>query len=159
MYKQPSPPDPVPILGGGVPLNMREVEELERMTKDFIKDMDTHAPVITSTPTGTYTKNRVVAVLFMLIRFLIKCTGNENEIVQWFSGPLKDAKLFWMENVTVYSYIELLLYSRLLSLQWVSVYCCGRSFLLICCCINCSPVKMSIFNIQFPPLLWGVYCN
>lgn len=32
---------------------MREVEELERMTKDFIKDMDTHAPVITSTPTGT----------------------------------------------------------------------------------------------------------
>lgn len=30
---------------------MREVEELERMTKDFIKDMDTHAPVITSPPT------------------------------------------------------------------------------------------------------------
>uniref|UniRef100_UPI0037E85D2A zyxin isoform X2 n=1 Tax=Semicossyphus pulcher TaxID=241346 RepID=UPI0037E85D2A len=47
----PSPPGPIPIPGGGVPLNMREVEELERMTKDFIKDMDTHAPVITSTPT------------------------------------------------------------------------------------------------------------
>eukprot|EP00066_Takifugu_rubripes_P014919 XP_011604185.1 PREDICTED: zyxin [Takifugu rubripes] len=47
----PSPPGPVPVPGGGVPLNMREVEELERMTKDFIKDMDTHAPVITSTPT------------------------------------------------------------------------------------------------------------
>ncbi|XP_070767724.1 zyxin isoform X1 [Enoplosus armatus] len=48
---QPSPPGPVAIPGGGVPLNMREVEELERMTKDFIKDMDTHAPVITSPPT------------------------------------------------------------------------------------------------------------
>uniref|UniRef100_G3P7U0 Zyxin n=1 Tax=Gasterosteus aculeatus TaxID=69293 RepID=G3P7U0_GASAC len=47
----PSPPGPVLIPGGGVPLNMREVEELERMTKDFIKDMDTHAPVITSAPT------------------------------------------------------------------------------------------------------------
>ncbi|KAK2844728.1 hypothetical protein Q5P01_011387 [Channa striata] len=47
----PSPPDPVPIPGGGVPLNMREVEELEKMTKDFIKNMDTHAPVITSHPT------------------------------------------------------------------------------------------------------------
>ncbi|KAK2910109.1 zyxin [Channa argus] len=47
----PSAPDPVPILGGGVPLNMREVEELEKMTKDFIKNMDTHAPVITSHPT------------------------------------------------------------------------------------------------------------
>ncbi|XP_044064884.1 zyxin isoform X2 [Siniperca chuatsi] len=47
----PSPPGPVAIPGGGVPLNMREVEELERMTKDFIKDMDTHAPVITSPPT------------------------------------------------------------------------------------------------------------
>ncbi|KAF3839226.1 hypothetical protein F7725_017943 [Dissostichus mawsoni] len=30
---------------------MREVEELERMTKDFIRDMDTNAPVITSPPT------------------------------------------------------------------------------------------------------------
>lgn len=30
---------------------MREVEELERMTNAFIKDMDTHAPVITSAPT------------------------------------------------------------------------------------------------------------
>ncbi|XP_071372489.1 zyxin isoform X2 [Centroberyx affinis] len=47
----PSPPGPVAIPGGGVPLSMREVEELERMTKDFIKDMDTHAPVITSPPT------------------------------------------------------------------------------------------------------------
>lgn len=37
---------------GGVPLSMREVEELERMTKDFIKDMDNRAPVITSAPTG-----------------------------------------------------------------------------------------------------------
>ncbi|KAK5861765.1 hypothetical protein PBY51_017218 [Eleginops maclovinus] len=46
-----SPPGPVAIPGGGVPLNMREVEELERMTKDFIRDMDTHAPVITSPPT------------------------------------------------------------------------------------------------------------
>ncbi|KAM7421035.1 hypothetical protein PAMA_015293 [Pampus argenteus] len=46
-----SPPAPVSIPGGGVPLNMREVEELERMTKDFIKDMDTHAPVISSPPT------------------------------------------------------------------------------------------------------------
>lgn len=55
VFKQPSPPGPVAIPGGGVPLNMREVEELERMTKDFIKDMDTHAPVITSPPTGTYT--------------------------------------------------------------------------------------------------------
>lgn len=52
--EQPSPPGPVAIPGGGVPLNMREVEELERMTKDFIKDMDTHAPVITSHPTGTH---------------------------------------------------------------------------------------------------------
>lgn len=56
VYKQPSPPGPVSIPGGGVPLNMREVEELERMTKDFIKDMDTHAPVITSPPTGTHTQ-------------------------------------------------------------------------------------------------------
>ncbi|KAM3872864.1 uncharacterized protein ACN63O_001847 [Diretmus argenteus] len=47
----PSPPGPVSVPGGGVPLSMREVEELERMTKDFIKDMDTHAPVITSPPT------------------------------------------------------------------------------------------------------------
>ncbi|XP_028833999.1 zyxin [Denticeps clupeoides] len=36
---------------GGVPLTMREVEELEKMTNDFIRDMDTHAPVITSAPT------------------------------------------------------------------------------------------------------------
>ncbi|XP_063055350.1 zyxin isoform X2 [Engraulis encrasicolus] len=36
---------------GGTPLTMREVEELERLTHDFIKDMDTHAPVITSPPT------------------------------------------------------------------------------------------------------------
>ncbi|KAF5907714.1 zyxin-like, partial [Clarias magur] len=35
----------------GVPLSMREVEELERMTKDFIKDMDNRAPVICSAPT------------------------------------------------------------------------------------------------------------
>ncbi|KAI4811814.1 hypothetical protein KUCAC02_014686 [Chaenocephalus aceratus] len=46
-----SSPFAVAIPGGGVPLNMREVEELERMTKDFIRDMDTHAPVITSPPT------------------------------------------------------------------------------------------------------------
>ncbi|XP_056142747.1 zyxin [Lampris incognitus] len=46
-----SPPGPGAVPGGGVPLSMREVEELERMTKDFIKDMDTHAPVITSPPT------------------------------------------------------------------------------------------------------------
>ncbi|KAG5856292.1 hypothetical protein ANANG_G00006470 [Anguilla anguilla] len=43
---KPSAPGP-----GGVPLSMKEVEELERMTQDFIKDMDTHAPVITSPPT------------------------------------------------------------------------------------------------------------
>lgn len=42
-----------PRSGGGAPLNMREVEELERMTQDFIKNMDAHAPVITSPPTGT----------------------------------------------------------------------------------------------------------
>lgn len=39
----------------GVPLTMREVEELERMTNDFIKDMDNRAPVITSAPTGSLT--------------------------------------------------------------------------------------------------------
>ncbi|XP_064802345.1 zyxin-like isoform X1 [Oncorhynchus masou masou] len=48
---KPSPPGPVSVPGGGVPLSMREVEELERMTNAFIKDMDTHAPVITSAPT------------------------------------------------------------------------------------------------------------
>ncbi|XP_035018534.2 zyxin [Hippoglossus stenolepis] len=47
----PSPPGQVAIPGGGVPLNMREVEELERMTQDFIRNMDKHAPVITSAPT------------------------------------------------------------------------------------------------------------
>jgi len=52
---QPSSPGPVPIPGGGVPLNMRELEVLEKMTKDFIKDMDTHAPVITSSSSGTHT--------------------------------------------------------------------------------------------------------
>ncbi|XP_016414009.1 zyxin-like [Sinocyclocheilus rhinocerous] len=36
---------------GGAPLTMREVEELEKMTKDFIKDMDNHPPVITSPAT------------------------------------------------------------------------------------------------------------
>ncbi|KAI7807049.1 zyxin isoform X2 [Triplophysa rosa] len=36
---------------GGAPLTMREVEELEKMTKEFIKDMDTHPPVITSPAT------------------------------------------------------------------------------------------------------------
>lgn len=40
---------------GGAPLTMREVEELEKMTKDFIKDMDKHPPVITSPATGTQT--------------------------------------------------------------------------------------------------------
>lgn len=59
---QPSPPGPVPVPGGGVPLNMREVEELERMTKDFIKNMDAHAPVIASTPTGTCDTNSHVGV-------------------------------------------------------------------------------------------------
>uniref|UniRef100_A0A087Y4N2 Zyxin n=1 Tax=Poecilia formosa TaxID=48698 RepID=A0A087Y4N2_POEFO len=48
---QPSPPGPVSIPGGGVPLNMKEVEELERMTQDFIKNMDKQAPIITSPPT------------------------------------------------------------------------------------------------------------
>ncbi|XP_037532130.1 zyxin [Nematolebias whitei] len=47
----PSPPGPVPIPGGGAPLNMREVEELEQMTKDFIRNMDRQAPIITSPPT------------------------------------------------------------------------------------------------------------
>lgn len=47
-----SPPSSMPPRsGGGAPLNMREVEELERMTQDFIKNMDAHAPVITSPPT------------------------------------------------------------------------------------------------------------
>ncbi|XP_061770908.1 zyxin [Nerophis ophidion] len=41
----PSPPGPVLTSVGGVPLNMREVEELEKMTKDFIKNMDAHPPV------------------------------------------------------------------------------------------------------------------
>lgn len=50
-YTQPSP-GPVSIPGGGVPLNMKEVEELERMTQEFIRDMDKNAPVITSAPTG-----------------------------------------------------------------------------------------------------------
>uniref|UniRef100_A0A673HHS4 Zyxin n=1 Tax=Sinocyclocheilus rhinocerous TaxID=307959 RepID=A0A673HHS4_9TELE len=36
---------------GGAPLTMREVEELEKMTKDFIKDMDKHPPVIPSPAT------------------------------------------------------------------------------------------------------------
>ncbi|KAL7874318.1 hypothetical protein SRHO_G00052880 [Serrasalmus rhombeus] len=35
----------------GVPLSMREVEELEKLTKDFIKDMDKKGPVVTSAPT------------------------------------------------------------------------------------------------------------
>uniref|UniRef100_A0A3P8X193 Zyxin n=1 Tax=Cynoglossus semilaevis TaxID=244447 RepID=A0A3P8X193_CYNSE len=45
------PPGPVSIPGGGVPLNMKEVEELERMTQDFMKNMDKHPPLITSPPT------------------------------------------------------------------------------------------------------------
>lgn len=61
---QPSAPGPVPVPGGGVPLNMREVEELERMTKDFIKDMDTHAPVITSAPTGTRDLNALTLTVW-----------------------------------------------------------------------------------------------
>ncbi|TRY94304.1 hypothetical protein DNTS_030384 [Danionella cerebrum] len=36
---------------GGAPLTMREVEELEKMTKDFIKDMDKHPPVGSSSAT------------------------------------------------------------------------------------------------------------
>lgn len=64
VYKQPSPPGPISIPGGGVPLNMREVEELERMTKDFIKDMDTHAPVITSPPTGMHTQKSGVCTTY-----------------------------------------------------------------------------------------------
>lgn len=36
---------------GGAPLTMREVEELEKMTKDFIQHMDKHPPVITSPAT------------------------------------------------------------------------------------------------------------
>ncbi|KAL0985124.1 hypothetical protein UPYG_G00153170 [Umbra pygmaea] len=48
---KPSAPGPVSVPGGGVPLSMREVEELERMTNAFIKEMDSHAPVITSPPT------------------------------------------------------------------------------------------------------------
>ncbi|XP_066539762.1 zyxin [Hoplias malabaricus] len=51
----PSAPKPLgPGAGAppsGAPLSMREVEELERMTKDFIKDMDKKGPVITSAPT------------------------------------------------------------------------------------------------------------
>ncbi|MED6239725.1 hypothetical protein ATANTOWER_010223 [Ataeniobius toweri] len=47
----PSPPGPVSIPGGSVPLSMREVEELEKMTQDFMKNMDKQAPIITSPPT------------------------------------------------------------------------------------------------------------
>lgn len=56
---QPSPPGPVPSAGGGVPLNMKEVEELERMTKDFIRNMDANPPLITSPPTGADTKLQI----------------------------------------------------------------------------------------------------
>lgn len=51
--KSPSPitTPSAPGKGGGVPLNMREVEELERMTQDFMKNMDAHPPLITSPPT------------------------------------------------------------------------------------------------------------
>ncbi|KPP79337.1 zyxin-like, partial [Scleropages formosus] len=44
-------PSPTSNSGSGVPLSMREVEELEKMTQDFIRNMDSHAPVITSPPT------------------------------------------------------------------------------------------------------------
>ncbi|XP_048882526.1 zyxin isoform X2 [Brienomyrus brachyistius] len=44
--------------GLGMPLSMREVEELEKMTQDFIKNMDAHAPVITSAPTEVCGKCR-----------------------------------------------------------------------------------------------------
>ncbi|XP_035991016.1 zyxin [Fundulus heteroclitus] len=47
----PSPPGPVSVPGGGVPLSMKEVEELEKMTQDFMKNMDKQAPIITSPPT------------------------------------------------------------------------------------------------------------
>nr|XP_057908726.1 zyxin [Doryrhamphus excisus]XP_057908727.1 zyxin [Doryrhamphus excisus]XP_057908728.1 zyxin [Doryrhamphus excisus] len=47
----PSRSGPVLTSGGGVPLNMREVEELERMTKDFIKNMDALPPVGPAPPT------------------------------------------------------------------------------------------------------------
>uniref|UniRef100_A0A3B3DG88 Zyxin n=1 Tax=Oryzias melastigma TaxID=30732 RepID=A0A3B3DG88_ORYME len=50
----PSPPNPIPVQGGqggGMPLNMREVEELEKMAQDFIKTMDTQPPVIAAPPT------------------------------------------------------------------------------------------------------------
>ena len=50
------------VPGGGMPLNMREVEELERMTNDFIRDMDTHAPVITSPPTGRHAARSALLV-------------------------------------------------------------------------------------------------
>ncbi|XP_033836824.1 zyxin [Periophthalmus magnuspinnatus] len=55
-FNQPmkSPPSSTPSGPGhvgGAPLNMREVEELEKMTQDFMKNMDAHAPVITSPPT------------------------------------------------------------------------------------------------------------
>uniref|UniRef100_A0A3P9HSV1 Zyxin n=1 Tax=Oryzias latipes TaxID=8090 RepID=A0A3P9HSV1_ORYLA len=49
----PSPPNPVPVHGGqgrGMPLNMREVEELEQMAQDFIKNMDTQPPIIAAPP-------------------------------------------------------------------------------------------------------------
>uniref|UniRef100_A0A8C7YZE4 Zyxin n=1 Tax=Oryzias sinensis TaxID=183150 RepID=A0A8C7YZE4_9TELE len=49
----PSPPNPVPVQGGqgrGKPLNMREVEELEQMAQDFIKNMDTQPPIIAAPP-------------------------------------------------------------------------------------------------------------
>ncbi|KAK7886919.1 hypothetical protein WMY93_026540 [Mugilogobius chulae] len=54
----PSSTASVPGQAGGVPLNMREVEELEKMTQDFIKTMDTSPPVITSPPTEVCGKCR-----------------------------------------------------------------------------------------------------
>lgn len=71
---QPSPPGPVSIPGGGVPLNMKEVEELERMTQDFMKNMDKHPPLITSPPTGTHTHTHILTSWSLFIFFkLLYC--------------------------------------------------------------------------------------
>lgn len=62
----------------GVPLSMREVEELERMTKDFIKDMDNRAPVITSAPTGHLTLlHTSISYSFIITNRRYQSTGDK----------------------------------------------------------------------------------
>lgn len=86
-----------------------------------------------------------------------------------FQAVLKVTKHFWMEHVTVYSYIELLclvgfnLYRVSLStavvlLSSLSAVCSKYNLVQHkAACVNFSPVKISISNIQFPPLICGLY--